>query len=281
MPDTDMPHQVFRLDKTIYKVKRFFFRGSLFMGAHPGQGLNVDGLRAGFPERFGAFIDRGSRGEHVIHEQRGFSLNRGRGCHGKASSKILQPLPSREGRLRRGGLRPPEHVNENGKIPLSAQMVSQQERLIIFPFPESVRVQWDGDQDIDVRGGRVGLGDQTSQGRGQLSLATVLQEPDGFLQWGLVGIRRPGPVIGRWAFSTRSAQVCGTMSQRVRRRKGMCTARATRRTDGLNLVPAAAANKRNGVVIQSMVARPAIHGKHSMEESASQSGGHVFPGWGR
>lgn len=270
-------HQVFRLDKTIYKVKRFFSRGSLFMGAHPGQGLHVDGLRAGFSERLGAFIDRRTRGEHVIDEQRGFSLDRGRGRHGKASSKIFQPLPSREGRLGSGRLCPPERVDENGKIPLSAQMVGQQERLIIFPFPEAVGVQRDGDQDIDVRGGRVGLGDQSGQGRGQLSLAPVLQEPDGFLQWGLVGIGRPDPVIGRRAFSTWSAQVFGTMSQRVRRRKGLRTARATRRTDGLNPVPAALAKKGNRVVLQGIVARPTIHGKHHVEESAKQSGGHVFP----
>lgn len=129
----------------------------------------------------------------------------------------------------------------------------------------------------------MGEGDQTSQGRGQLSLATVLQESDGFLQWGLVGIRRPGPVIGRRVFSTRSAQVFGTMSQCVRRRKGMRTARATRREDRGNLVPAALAKKGNGVVIQGMVARPAIHGKHGMEESANQSGSHMFrgPGCGR
>ncbi len=132
--------QVFRLEKTIYKVKGFFSRGSLFMGAHPGQGLNVDGLRTGFSERLGAFIDRGTRGEHVIHEQCGFALNRGRGRHGKASPKILEPLPSRERRLGRGGLGPSEHVDENGKIPVSAQVVGQKERLIVFPFPQPVRV---------------------------------------------------------------------------------------------------------------------------------------------
>ena len=251
------------------------------MGAHPGQGLNVDGLRTGFSERLGAFIDRGARGEHVIHEQRGFSLNRGRVRHGKAFSEIFQALPSREGRLGRGGLRPPEHVDENGEIPLSAQMVSQKERLIVFPFAEAVGVQRDGDQDIDVRGGRVGLGDQTSQGRGQLSLAPVLQEPDGFLQWRLVGIGRPDPVIGRWVFSAGAAQVCGTMSQRVRRRKGMRTARATGGEYRGNMVPAALAKKGNRVVLQGIVARPTIHGKHHVEESAKQSGGHVFPGPGR
>ena len=145
------------------------------MGDHPGQGLNVDSLCAGFSERLGAFIDRGSRGEHVVHEQRGFPLNGGRRRHGKAFAKVFQTLPSREGRLGRGGLRPPEHVDENGKIPLSAQMVGQQERLIVFPFPQPVRVQRDGDQDIDVLRNRVGLGDQASQGWGQLSLAPVLQ----------------------------------------------------------------------------------------------------------
>lgn len=132
--------QGFRLDKIIYKVKGFFPHGSLFMRHHPCQGLNVDGLRTGFSERLGAFIDRGTRGEHVIYEQRGFALNRGRGRHGKASSKILEPLPSRERRLGRGGPGPPEHVDENGKIPLSTQVVGQKERLIVFPFPQAVRV---------------------------------------------------------------------------------------------------------------------------------------------
>ncbi len=132
--------QVFRLDKTIYNVKQFFARGSLVMGAHPGQGLNVDGLCAGFSERLGAFIDRGTRGEDVVHKQRGFSLNGRRSRHDKTFSKIFQTFSSREGRLGKGGLRPPEHVDENGELPLLPQMVGQQERLIIFPFAEAVGV---------------------------------------------------------------------------------------------------------------------------------------------
>ncbi len=93
------------------------------MGYHPGQGLNVDGLGSGFSQRFGAFIDRGSRGEHVIHDQHAFPLNGGRGRHGKALSKIFQTLSSCEGRLGKSGFRSPEHVGEHGKIPLFAQMV--------------------------------------------------------------------------------------------------------------------------------------------------------------
>ncbi len=56
---------------------------------HSGQRLNIDGLCPGFAKGFGTFIDRGSRGEDVIHDQQGFPFNDGGGCDGKASPKIL------------------------------------------------------------------------------------------------------------------------------------------------------------------------------------------------
>ena len=71
------------------KSRSSFRPGSMFMGYHPGQGLYVNGLGAGLSQCFGTFIDRGSRGEHVIHEQRVFPLNGGRGFYDKAFSKIF------------------------------------------------------------------------------------------------------------------------------------------------------------------------------------------------
>lgn len=43
------------------------------------------------------------------------------------------------------------------------------------------------------------------------------------------------------------------------------------------MVPATLAKKGNGIVVQGIVARPTIHGKHRVEKSAKQSSGHVFP----
>ncbi len=93
------------------------------MSNHPGQGLHVDGLCSGFSQRFGAFIDRGSRRKDVVHKQRLFPFNGGRVRHGKAFSKIFLTLASRERRLGKGGFRSPEHIGKNGQIPLFAQMV--------------------------------------------------------------------------------------------------------------------------------------------------------------
>ena len=180
-------------------------------------------------------------------------------AHGERLAKVLQTSCAWERDLRIG-------IDGTNQVSIGYRQsesgtdaVCEKERLIEFPLPQSVRMQSDGHEHIEIQMLGERLQEQRTQRVRQSDLPSIFEEGNGILERRTIGIGGPYLRIVRLASAAVLAFVRGTVGQRRGRSEGTMTSRAGGTAQRPNQIPARAAEKRHRIVPQGSCTTRAVH----------------------